>query len=104
MTCIHGNEVNKIAEQNVLHDIINLSKRTKFLNSYYSPIMHGRMNTRKGRAKFKNFRILLDSECSTTIVMGRLVRKVTPKEDVGMKLHTQAGSITTNIKLRIDFT
>ena len=35
---------------------------------------------------------------------GKASKKVTPKEDVAMKLHTQAGSITTNIKLRIDFT
>ena len=29
MTCIHDNEVNKIAELNILHDIINPLKCTK---------------------------------------------------------------------------
>ena len=29
MTCIHENQVNKIAECNLLHDIINTSKHTK---------------------------------------------------------------------------
>ena len=29
MTCINENEVNKIAELNLLYDIINPSKRTK---------------------------------------------------------------------------
>ena len=31
------------------------------------------MNNRKGKEKFKNYHILLDSGCSSTIVMGRLV-------------------------------
>ena len=29
MTCIHGNEVNKISECNLIHDILNPPKRTK---------------------------------------------------------------------------
>ena len=32
--CIHNNEVNDIAEQNLLHDIINPYKGTKNINSY----------------------------------------------------------------------
>ena len=46
MTCIHDNEVNKIAEYNVLHDIINSPKLTKNLNIHCCPIQHGCMNTR----------------------------------------------------------
>ena len=52
MMQIHNNEVNNIAECIFLHDIINPPKRTKNLNSYYSPILHVCMNTRKGKAKF----------------------------------------------------
>ena len=55
---IHDKEVNKIAEYNLLHDIINPPKRIKFLNSHYSPILHGFISTRHGRAKFKNFWII----------------------------------------------
>ena len=33
ITCIHGNRVNKWDECNLLHDIINPTKRTKTLNS-----------------------------------------------------------------------
>ena len=55
MTRIHNNEVNNIAECNLLHDIINPPKHAKILNIHYSPILHGWMNTRKGRAKFKDF-------------------------------------------------
>ena len=55
MTGINGNKVNKIAECNLLHDMLNTFKRTKKLNKHYYTILHGFMNTRKGRAKFKNF-------------------------------------------------
>ena len=59
MTRIHDKEVNKISEYNLLHDIINPPKRTKKLNNHYSPILHGCMNTRKVKDKFKDFLILL---------------------------------------------
>ena len=75
MTRIHDKELNKISEFNLLHDIINPPKRTKKLNCHYSPILHGCMNTRHGRAKFKNFRVLLDSGFSSIIVIGSLVEK-----------------------------
>ena len=34
MTCIHKNKVNKIAEYNLLHDILNPSKHNIFLDSH----------------------------------------------------------------------
>ena len=52
---MHDNEVKNISEGNLLHDIINPPKRAKNIKNYYSPIIHGFMNTRKGRAKLKNF-------------------------------------------------
>ena len=76
MTRLDNNEVKNISEFNLLHDIINPPRRAKNLNIQYSPIIHGCMNTRKGRAKSENFCILLDSECCFTIVMGRLVKKL----------------------------
>ena len=54
MKYIHDNEVKNTAECNLLHDIINTPKRAKILNIHYYPILHVCMNTRKGRAKFKN--------------------------------------------------
>ena len=62
------------------------------------------MNTQKGRSKFKNFRILLDIGCSSTIVMRRLIEKINPKKDNMTQWHTQAINITTNIKVKIYFT
>ena len=37
------------------------------------------MNTCSGKAKFRNFRVLLDSGSSSTIVMGKLTSKLKEK-------------------------
>ena len=99
---IVNNEVNKIAECNLPHDIINPPKPTKNLNRHYSTILHGCMNTQKGRAKFKNFRILLDSGHSSTIVI-RSIIKIYSKYYTVIQCHTQADGITTNLRVKIDF-
>ena len=78
MNCIYDNKINNIAECNLLHDMLNPSKRTKDINSHYSPILHGYMNTRKGKEKFKIFRILLDIGYSSNILMTRLIAKINP--------------------------
>ena len=49
MTTIHNNEVMNIYECNLLHDIINPPKRAKILNIHHSTIIHGSLNTGKGR-------------------------------------------------------
>ena len=76
MTRIHDKKVNNIAEFSLLHDIVNPVKHTKRLNNNYCPIIYEFMNNRKGKQKFNNFRILLDSGCSSMIVMGGLVLKI----------------------------
>ena len=53
-----NNKVNDIAECNLIHDILKFSKRVKRTNSQYSPIIHGCINTPKGKSKFKIFWIL----------------------------------------------
>ena len=78
MTCTHENKVTKISEFNLLHGIINPPKRAKNLNFHYSPILHRCMNTRKGKAKFKNFHIPLDSGFISTIVIIKLIQKLRP--------------------------
>ena len=62
------------------------------------------MNNRKYKAKFKNFRIILDSWRSYENVMGRLIEKLYPEKDAPIQWNTQAGNITTNLKVKIDFT
>ena len=57
------------------------------------------MNNIKGKVRFKNFQILLDSGCSSKILMGRLVEKLGRKKDALMQWHVQYGNITTNIKV-----
>ena len=61
------------------------------------------MNTRTGRVKFNIFQILLDSGCSSTIVMVRIFERLHPEKYYVMQWHTQAGNITTNIKVEIYF-
>ena len=102
MTCIHENEVNIMAQYNLLHDIINNSKRTKKLKIHHSPIWNGYINTQKDRANFNNFWILLYNGYSYKIVMGRLIKNI--EEDSVMQCQMQVGSITTYINKEIDFT
>ena len=104
MIHIHDKEVNKIGECNLLYYIINPPKGAKSVNSYYSPIIHECMNNIHGRAKFKSFRILLETRFSSTIVMGGIVKKLHPEKYSVMQWHTQAGNITTDYKVKVDFT
>ena len=62
------------------------------------------MNTIKGREKFKNFQILLNSGCSSTILMRRLFEKLCSEKDDVVQWQTQAGNITTNFKVKVYFT
>ena len=80
MTRIYDIEVNKIAECNLRYDITNHPKLTKILNIHYYPIIHGCMNTRRNNARFKNFQTLLDSGCSSVVLMGVLVENYVLKK------------------------
>ena len=104
MNFIHENEVNEITECNLVRDILNPYKRTIILNSHQCPIIHGCMNTQKGRVKFKNFHILLDGRCSSTIIIRRLIKNLYTKIYTVMQWHMQEGNITNNIKVDIYFT
>ena len=104
MNLIHDNKENNISEFNLLHNILNLSKLTKNINSSYYPILHGFMNTRRGQATFDNFRILFYSGCSSMIFMMRLITKIITKEDAMIQWYTQEGYITTNLKFKINLT
>ena len=74
------------------------------MNRNYSPTIHGYMNTRRGKTRFKSFQILLDSGYSYMIVMRRLMTKLKTKDDSVIQWHTQSGNITTNTKVKIYFT
>ena len=104
MNHIHENEVNNISECNLLHGVLDPSKLTKNINIYHSPILRVCMNTCRGKAKFKNFRILLVSGFSSTIVMRSLLDKLKAKKGGVVKWHTQADNLTTNMRVGIDFT
>ena len=75
---IHDKEVNIIEECNLLHDILNPSKKTKNTNSHNSPIPNGWMNKQEGSANCKHFWILLDSGCISMIIMRSWREKIHP--------------------------
>ena len=56
---IHDNEVNNIPEYNLLHYLINPPKHTKHLNSHYSPILHGCMNTKRAKQSLRTLNPIL---------------------------------------------
>ena len=103
MNHIHDNKEKIISEWNLLHDILNLFERTKNINIHCYPIPRGCLNTQKGKARFKNFRILLGIGCSSRIVMIMLIENLSAKKGSVMQWHTQAGNITTNLKDKIYF-
>ena len=76
MNIIHDKDVNNIAEWDLLPDILNDYKRTKYINISNYSIQHGCINTRRGVSKYKNFRILLGNGCSSMIAMRRLTSKI----------------------------
>ena len=82
------NGMNCIVECNLPHDIIKPSKRTKYLNSHYSPILHGCMNPRNSKTKFSGFQILLYSVCSSMIVTRRIISKLNPEKFCDAMAHT----------------
>ena len=104
MMHIHDKEVNKRAECNLLNNIINPTIYNKNLNIHYSPILYECINTMHGKEKFNNFRIILNSVCSSLIVMIMLVEKIHPEKYAVMQWNTQDGNITTNNKVEVDFT
>ena len=61
------------------------------------------MNNRRGRALFRNFRILLDSGSISTIIMGELMSKLKPKNTTEITWETQAGKFTTSKKGNVEF-
>ena len=79
VNCIHDNKNNNISECNLLHGILNSSKRTKNTNRHYYFILDGWMNTYRGKVKFKKFWILLDVGCISTVITRSLITKFKTK-------------------------
>ena len=46
----------------------------------------------------------MDSGCSSTVLMGRLVERIFPEKNAPMQWPTQAKNITTNLKVKVYFT
>ena len=59
-------------EFNAISKLLGPTKLSKHLNSYYSPIIQGCMNTCTGRSNIRNPQILLYGSISSTIAMVEL--------------------------------
>ena len=46
----------------------------------------------------------MESGCSSAILMGKLAEKLYPEKDAQMQWHTQAVNISTDLKVKVDFT
>ena len=90
-------------ECKVLSYLLNPVKDAKNKNSHYSQILQGCMNTCSGREKFSNFRILMESESSSTIVMVNLKSKLKQKQYESNMWKTQSGNFTTSNKVNVYF-
>ena len=69
---------------------------------HFTPVTVGAMNHRLGKAKLSNLRILLDSGASSTILSGKYAKKLRRKTTKPQKWVTQAGTIQTNQKAKIE--
>ena len=76
------------------------SKRTKTV--HYTPVTVGAINHRLGKSKLSNLRILLDSGASSTILSGKYAKKLRQKTTKPQKWVTQAGTIQTNQKAKVE--
>ena len=101
-----ANKMNKdkiiVHKCNILTAILN---PTEFAKKHfrYSPILQSCMNTCSGKALFRNFRILLDSGSSSTIIMDKLTEKLKPKHSTETTWETEARKFTTSTKVNIEF-
>ena len=53
---IHDNDVHNISELNLQHYLFHPSKCVKTIDSYYSLIIHGCINTHKSKIKYNYFK------------------------------------------------
>ena len=63
------------------------------------------MNVCRGRPKYRSFRILIDSRCSSTIINGRITKTLRHKYAPvkSSKWSAQAGNFMTNYAVKIEF-
>ena len=103
MNFINVNKVNYLYEFNLLHDKPYPSRQTKNTNGYYPLILHVCMNTRRDKEKSNNFRILLYSGFSSTVVMKRITTKIKTKKYSVIQYHTHPVKLTINLKVKLYF-
>ena len=69
---------------------------------HFSPITVGVINTRQGKPKIANLRILFDLGASFTIITGKYAQKLRIKTTKPQNWRTQAGNFQTNKRAKIE--
>ena len=79
-------------------------KKIKFTNDDLVPILFGYLNTRLGKPKFEQIKILADSGASSTIVAKKFTEKLRLQSTSETAWSTMAGNFSTSSKCKLLFT
>ena len=87
--------------QDHLYSVSKIINPTKKKTKHYTPLLLGEMNYRLGKARFKSLRILLDSGCNSSIVLGKHTPKFRKKNTKPVHWKTQGRKFHRNYKSKV---
>ena len=94
-------EIN-VSEMLALSDLRKPPQKYQKTN-HLTPVTVAKVNTRLGKSRFKNIRILLDSGSSGSIILEKYVRKLRMKKDTTTNWNTKGGNFQTTKKCKTTF-
>ena len=68
---------------------------------YYYSILHGIINTCRGKAELKNFQIILYHGCSSTIIIHNMMSKLNLKKYISTQWQTKYEKLTTDNNIKV---
>ena len=80
------------------------TKLKRLKKGHFSPILHGLLSGRKGKAKWKAVRVLLDSGASATIVDKELIATSNLRKSAKSEWETKAGTFSTSYVANVQMT
>ena len=92
--------LNEQLSYTTLRDRTYQIKRIK--HTHVVPITFAMLQTRLGKEKWRNIKVLLDSGASATVVSSSLVKKLRQKTDARTDWNTAAGTFSTTATVKLD--
>ena len=92
--------LNEQLSYTTLRDRTYQIKRIK--HTHVVPITFAMLQTRLGKEKWRNVKVLLDSGASATVVSSSLVKKLRQKTDARTDWNTAAGTFSTTATVKLD--